>query len=223
MLQVAGQKRRLRIVGVVENRTAGLGAYQARDDGSFVYQMMPEALNGHVLVRFAGHEEQFKPLLQSVLKERRGMIVPVASLRSRIAESLTTLGRIRTLLLVLGVIGLSLALVGVFGIVSFSAARQRRDFAVHVALGARPASIFRRVLAEGIRPILIALFPGALLSFAVLKVSESMRAFPMGLASEDPVPYAAAGLILILAGLAALVSPACRAGVSSPLRALREE
>jgi predicted permease len=222
-LQMPMEKRRVHIIGVVKDRDTGTGPIKASNDGSFVYKRVKPSEFECVLVRFDGDARPLTRALQSFLKLRTGAFVPVATLQSSLEMDAALLRRIQILLTLLGGIGLSLALIGVFGVVSFTATRRKRDFAIRAALGASRGSIFGAIMKAGMRPVPVALFAGAVLSFAALQFIAAQRILPMSQMWRDPIPYLAAGGILLVAVLTALAFPAFRAMSSDPVHALREE
>jgi macrolide transport system ATP-binding/permease protein len=223
VLQVSGEATRLRIVGVARDR-ATTGTSQADKDASFVYRPMKPQGDVYVFARFEGNAAAFSMTLQSALKAQTGAILSVRTIQSLFEERMAGLRSIRTLVVGLGAIGLTLALIGLYGVVSFTAAQRKKDFAIRVALGAGRQTIFRSVIKSGMRPMPIALLAGLGLSFAALKVVDSARGLvPVGGISGDPVPYLAAASILLAAIFGALAVPAYRAMASDPVDALRDE
>jgi putative ABC transport system permease protein len=117
-------------------------------------------------------------------------------------------------------LALVIAAVGVFGVVGYLVARRTQEIGVRVALGARPASVVRLVMAEGLRPVLVGLVVGGV---AAAGVTRSMRALLYGAAPDDPSSFAAAAAVLLGAALVAALVPARRAATVDPLRALRDQ
>ena len=111
-------------------------------------------------------------------------------------------------------------MVGVYGVVAYAAARQRRDIAIRLALGATRA----RVRTGFLRQALAFAGPGIVIGevgAAVLMWSLSSQLF--GVSPWDPATYAAVPvLFLALTGLAAWL-PARRATALAPSAVLRAE
>jgi predicted permease len=221
-LQVSQQERRLTIVGVARDRTDS-ATHMAAKDGSFIYQQAGRAPAAFLLVRFEGDTGTFSRALQSALRVNTAQVLSVRTIQSRLDERVAMLHSIEMLLLAMGALGLTLVLVGVYGVVSFSAAQRKRDFAIRVALGAGRRSVFGAVVAAGMRPIPIAVLAGGALSFAVLKIIKAEGLFPTARNSADPIPYIVAGAVLLVTICVALCLPARRAMSADPLDALREE
>ena len=119
----------------------------------------------------------------------------------------------------MGALGLVLALIGLYGLMAYAVSRRTREIGIRMAMGARPASVLRMVLRQGVLPSLGGIAVGVLASIAVGGVIESM--FPN--TGGDAVTF-----LLIVPGvvgvvmLAALV-PARRAARIEPLVALRQD
>ncbi|MCY3844537.1 MAG: ADOP family duplicated permease [Acidobacteria bacterium] len=121
---------------------------------------------------------------------------------------------------VLASLATGLALIGLYGLMGYFVVRHVREFGVRAALGATPASIVRLVLRRAER------LTGAGL---ILGIGASLAA-TRGLAGllyetdpRDPVPLAAAAVILGLAAMFAAFAPARRAGKVDPATVLREQ
>jgi predicted permease len=117
-------------------------------------------------------------------------------------------------------LALVIAAVGVFGVVGFLVTRRTQEIGVRVALGARPASVVRLVMAEGLRPVVLGVVAGGVAAFVVARL---MRALLYALAPGDAVSFAIAAAVLLGASVVAALLPARRAASADPLRALRAE
>jgi predicted permease len=121
---------------------------------------------------------------------------------------------------VFGLLALVLAMVGVYGVVSYSVAQRTREIGVRVALGARLTTIYRLVIAQGMKLAWIGATAGLLLALATTGVLSSIL---YGVAPRDPVVFGGVIVLLtIIAGAACLV-PAWRATRIDPLIAIRSE
>ena len=117
-------------------------------------------------------------------------------------------------------LGVVLGLIGVYGVIAYTAARQRHDIGIHLALGASRGNIQTRF----VRPALVSAAVGIVIGetgAAVLMSSMSSRLF--GVSPWDPVTYLATPTVfIVLAGLAAYF-PARRATAVDPVTLVREE
>ncbi|RMH17120.1 MAG: ABC transporter permease [Acidobacteria bacterium] len=119
---------------------------------------------------------------------------------------------------VLGLLGTVLALVGVYGVVAYATAGRRRELAVRMALGARPAAVAALVLRQGLALVAWGLAGGLAVTAAVARL---LRGFLYGVAPGDPATWLAAALLLASVALAACYLPARRAMRLQPGEALR--
>ena len=123
-----------------------------------------------------------------------------------------------------GGLALLLTAIGLYGVMAYSAARRRREYGVRVALGALPAGVLRIALGE----FAAVLGWGAALGLAATWLAgrvlrQELGSLLFGLAPNDFATIAAAALLLISLGLAAVWLPARRAARADPMLALREE
>jgi len=122
------------------------------------------------------------------------------------------------LVLLFGVVALLLAMAGVYGVMSCAASQQTIEMGVRLALGARPADLVRRVLAQGLK---VALY-GSLLGLAgYALLSGYLKTLVHGRSVLDPIAILAATLLVCLAALGASYLPARRASRVDPVTALR--
>jgi putative ABC transport system permease protein len=117
-------------------------------------------------------------------------------------------------------LALLLAIFGVYSVMSYVTAQRTPEFALRVALGARPAEIARLVLGRTAKLAAIGVAVGAALALAASRVLTSML---FGLKSTDTLTYAVVlAAVVPLVVLAAAV-PALRAARVDPMHALRYE
>lgn len=120
---------------------------------------------------------------------------------------------------VFAIVALLLATVGIYAVVSYSASQRTHEMGVRMALGARPASILRLVLKEGL--VLTAV--GVALGLAgSLALSNYISSLLFGVTSKDPLTYFVMILVIPLASIAACWRPARKAASGNVLDALRK-
>ena len=145
--------------------------------------------------------------------------------RSETLETSTALGFVPQRLAAslsgsLGIVGLLLAGIGIYGVTAYTVARRTREIGIRVALGAPRRDIVGMILGQGMS---IAGIGAALGSILAAAASQLLTGFLFGIPSLDPIPFAAAVMLLLPIGLAACYVPARRATKVDPLVALRYE
>jgi ABC-type antimicrobial peptide transport system permease subunit len=125
--------------------------------------------------------------------------------------------------LALGLAGLALLLsaAGIYGLLAQDAESRKREFAIRLAVGARPFDLMALVRRRG----LLVAAGGALLGLTFAAPGARALAstdWLYGVSPQDPVTYAAAALVLFFAALLAGEGPARRAGRVEPSELLRE-
>ncbi|WP_109487529.1 ABC transporter permease [Occallatibacter savannae] len=125
-----------------------------------------------------------------------------------------------TLLLIFALVSLVLAAVGLFGVVSYLAAQRTTEIGVRIALGAQRNQVLTLILRDGLRPALIGLVVGLIISAGVTRLISSMlyQTGPL-----DPEIFGVVALTLLAVAVAACVVPAWRAAQLNPVTALRTE
>ncbi len=112
-----------------------------------------------------------------------------------------------------------LAAVGVYGMVTHAVTRRTVEIGVRAALGAQPAQAFSLVVIAALRLVIAGVVVG--LAAASL-LGRSLESLLYGVSVFDPATYVAAGLVVVMVGIAAAAAPALRASRIDPVRALRQ-
>jgi putative ABC transport system permease protein len=207
------------IVGVVGDvRTRGLEL----DPVPVIY--VPHAQYGGdsmtIVARSAGDPMQLLPQMTGALKT---LGPGVAFSRARTLADLVSANvaepRFRTLLLsIFALVSLGLAAVGLYGVVAFSVNQRRGEIGLRMALGAKPATVLRLMLREGMMPVGAGIAAG-LAGAAIL--ARVMKSLLFGVDALDPLTFAGVALTLCLVALAACYLPARRALAVDPAATLR--
>jgi predicted permease len=125
-----------------------------------------------------------------------------------------------TLLIFFSLLAAVLASLGVYGLFSWSVALRRRELAIRLTLGARPASVGGMVLKQGALLICLGLAAG----WALVQLGEAALARVLfGVSTGDATSTAIAGGLLLAASILACVPPALRAAKVDPVEGLRVE
>jgi predicted permease len=118
----------------------------------------------------------------------------------------------------LAAFALVIAGVGLFGVVSYGVAQRAREIALRMALGARPADVFRVLL----RQIAIVSAAGIGVGLALAYGSTRwLTTVLYGVAPHDPLSFVVVPALLGVVILVATVVPAARAMRLDPVRVLR--
>ncbi len=183
-------------------------------------EQAPVQQGGVLVVRSATPAAAVMPLIRR----------EIAALNSRVAVSrvqtmddvestaLAAPLRLRFFFSAFAALALSLGAIGVYGAVSYTVARRRAELAVRMALGASPGVVLREVFVVGVTPVAFGVGAG---SFAALGASRLVSGVLYGVGPNDIVSFSAAALVLLIAGAAAALLPAVRAGRTNPVEALR--
>jgi putative ABC transport system permease protein len=111
-----------------------------------------------------------------------------------------------------------LAAIGLYGMLAFSVAQRSREMGIRIALGARPAAVFRLVIGQGMLLVGVGVLLGIAGALAATRLLAA-RLFDVG--PTDPAVFTRVAIRLTLAGLAACVIPARRATRADAIAALR--
>ena len=117
-------------------------------------------------------------------------------------------------------IALLLAALGIYGVLAYFVSQRSRELGIRLALGARPAELFRMVIGQGMRPVIAGACLGLVGAAAITTLMQSLL---FGVTAVDPAAYAAATAVLGAVAVAACAIPARRATRVDPLVALRDE
>jgi putative ABC transport system permease protein len=144
----------------------------------------------------------------------------VATMAALMAESLSG-ERYRALLTGLfAAASLLLAAVGIFGVTLRQALRRRREFAVCLALGAKPAGLLAGTLGRTAAGAGAGLAAGLAIAAALM---PRLTPYLHDVSARDTVTYAATAMVLLFASLAAAAIPAVRAAQVNVVDVLRED
>ena len=124
------------------------------------------------------------------------------------------------LLIAVGFLALFLAAAGIYGVLSYLVGQRTREIGVRIAVGARPSTVRRMILAQGARPVVA----GWVLGLPVaLPIAFAMNDAFAVITASDPINYIAVLLSIALVAFASCYLPARRASRVDPVIALRAE
>jgi putative ABC transport system permease protein len=175
-----------------------------------------------VAIRVDGDALALAPALRrEVLNIDRN--VPVARVRLMEDVLAASVAERRFSLLLLGAfaaIALALASAGTYGVMAYLVTQRTREIGVRLAVGARPADVFRLVVGRGLALASIGVAIGLAGAAALSGVLESML---FNVAPTDLLTFGGAAIVLLAAVAVASFVPARRAARLDPLQALRTE
>jgi putative ABC transport system permease protein len=117
-------------------------------------------------------------------------------------------------------VALLLAAIGLYGLISYGVLQRTREIGVRMALGAQRSDVFRMILTDGTRLVLIGVVVGAIVSIGLTRLIQSLL---YGIGATDPITFAGVILLLMLVSLIANYLPTRRAMKINPVIALRQE
>jgi len=178
--------------------------------------------NVSIVLRTAGNPEALAAPVRAAIRAIDDR-VPVSNLQSmdHVVSESEAPQRFRAFLLgSFAVLALFLAAIGVYGVISHSVAQRSREIAIRMVVGAAASRVVGRVLAQGIRPVLVGLLFGVAGSFAL---GTLLGGLLFDVAPLDPGVLASVVMLMFGLALAASYLPARRASHVDPMRVLRGE
>jgi predicted permease len=125
-----------------------------------------------------------------------------------------------TLFRLFGLVALALAAVGIYGLLAHAVAQQRKATGIRLALGAKPARIWRAVIMRGV--VLCAL--GALAGIgAAILLAPIAASLLYGVSARDPRILLGSATSVLFVGISASYVPAYRATRADLMGVLRDE
>jgi predicted permease len=195
-------------------------------DGPRLYTLQnPQQHDGQLFVRFIGDAA---PVAGSIEEIIRSLDASQESTPSTIWDFLETnatgMRSLAEIILFMAGIAVLLAITGVYGVLSFAMSQRTREFGIKMMLGATRQSIFRSVIARGLRQIGLGVLIGLALAmpaaWAWMRLTKNSW---MAINTFDVSVYAISALILLVVSLSAMCLPAFRATEVDPIQALRDE
>jgi putative ABC transport system permease protein len=212
------------VVGVVgDMRQSGLDVPAAPE----VYVPLDQAIfpflwPNHLVVRTVGDPLALVAAVRAAIWEI-DPTQPVSDVRAMSGVLDSELANRNTQLTLIGafaVIALVLAAVGLYGTLSYTVSQSTNEIGLRMALGAEQKTVVGGV----VRSALVTAFTGIGIGLvAAYALTRTIASFLYDVSPTDPTTAAAvAGVLLLVAGLAALV-PALRAASVNPMTALRSD
>jgi len=133
------------------------------------------------------------------------------------------LGQAHLMMWLLGIfagVALLLASIGIYGAVAYTVEQRSGEIGVRMALGAQTCDVFRLIINQGMRPVVIGLAIGLVSAFALGRLIASQL---FEVSANNPALLGGATILLAATALFACLLPARRATLVDPVQALRTE
>ena len=124
------------------------------------------------------------------------------------------------MLAIAGAMALLLGLVGIYGVIAYSVSQRRREIGIRLALGAEPANLKRLFVRHGLALAGIGIAIGLPAAAGLMRLIRSLL---FGTSPLDPLAFAAAAAVLVIAAALASFLPARHAAAVDPVEALKAE
>lgn len=216
-----GQDENVQIVGVIGDiRHNGLNREPVPELFRPLTQtfMFPMAM----VVRTSGPPEQIAAAVRQAAFEI-DPVVPVAEMQPLTTMIAGTLGRPRLLsflLTIFAAAGLGLGLIGVYGVVAYRVRQREREIGIRLALGARPSSMAKKVVSQGVQHAIAGIAIGLPAAFLLSRVMSSML---FGVTTHDPLTFASLPILIVAVTSLACYLPARRAARVDPVVAIKQD
>jgi putative ABC transport system permease protein len=161
------------------------------------------------------------PAARDIVQRMNAEIVPQFSTSEQAYAAQLAPRRLNLVLIgVFGGTALLLALAGIYGSIAFHVARRTHEIGLRIALGARTSRVVSMVVRRSLVLAGIGVVTGIAIALGASRLASSLL---YGISPHDPVSYAAAAAVLLVAAVAAGSIPALRAARVDPVTALRSE
>ena len=123
------------------------------------------------------------------------------------------------MLAVFGGLALVLAAIGLYGVMSYTVSQSTRELGLRMALGADRGNLVRLIMSNGLALTAAGVVVGMA---AALGLTRLMGTLLYKVSPRDPLVFASAFVVMMIAASAACFLPAWRATRTDPVRALRD-
>ena len=208
------------VVGVVPD-TVYRSAVEA-DPLPFLYMPLSQNYESGVAlhIRTAGDPGSLIPAVRRALQEIDPQLVlnRPRVMREEFERSLGDQRMMATMVGLFAALALVLAGVGLYGVMAHLAGQRTPEIGLRLALGAQPGGIFRLMLTDGLRLVVIGAVIGLTGAFIGVRYVQNQL---FGVAPSDPLTFVAVVATLLAVAIAACLLPARRAMRVDPALALR--
>src|SRR6266581_1557763 len=217
-VQVKG--RWMQVVGVAKD-----SKYQSVREAPKPFFYVPRRQNfsvgGGLYIRTALRPESIGTSLAREVRALDGNLAlyEVITLQEQVDRSTSPQQVAVTLVGILSGLALLLAAIGLYGVMSYAVSQSTRELGLRMALGAGTSNLLRLVMSRG-----LALTAGGVLlgAAAALALTRLLGNLLYNVSPRDPLAFASAFVVMMIASLAACFLPAWHATRTDPARVLRD-
>jgi predicted permease len=147
-------------------------------------------------------------------------MVRLQTQRAQIDDTIAQPRTVASLAAIFGLVAVFLACLGIYGVVSYDVAQRTPELALRVVLGATP----KQVVALVTRNVVLVVGLGSVAGIAIAASAvQVVRGLLYGVSPIDPLTFASAVAVMLLATFAAALPPAWRASRMHATEALKKE
>ena len=212
-----------KVVGVAQDvRQAGLDQPPRAEVFAPLHTMDESETRQSVVIRSRLRSKELLDMVRHEIAavDPEAAIFDAKEMQDVIYDSISDYRITATLLLVFAALALLLAAFGLYGIIAYSVTERRREVAIRMALGARPAAIIRMIVQQSMIMIAVGMAAGLC---GVFYVTRLLSSFIYGHSGTDWPTLCFAILVLVTTASLASLAPALRSVRIHPMRPLREE
>jgi predicted permease len=176
-----------------------------------------------MLLQVRTENQNSQSVTQQVRKEVQSLepnlpLFGMTTMDERMRSSLLPTQLAGTILGISGALALLLSVFGIYGLVSYSVAQRTREIGVRIAIGAQKKDIFKLIIVQTMKLIVIGLIFGLIGAFILTRATASLL---YGVSPTDATTFILITLLLMLVALIACSFPARKAIKVDPIDALR--
>jgi hypothetical protein len=212
------------IVGVAGNVLKDGNDRQPQPELYFVHGSHGQRISGNVnlVVRTPGDPAALAPAVRAIVRQvdPGALIDRIEPLTRTVAVSLAAPRFAAAVMVGFASLAILLAAIGLYGVLSYGVSQRVRELGIRAALGAQRIDLVRLVLLEGLSVTFVGIVIGGLVASCVTRLMQDLL---FGVTPLDPIAFAAAPAILVVAAVAACLGPALRAASADPATTLRAQ